>query len=93
MSTTTSYSKISHIEIDFTRDSSDPLYSFLKLRLYTTLSSQFHTIYIYPSNLTTALDHLHNLFLASSLMMNPPTEGSSSAESAKTEDQDEEEPA
>ena len=72
MSTTsTTYGKISRVEVEFKQDASDPLYSFLQLRLFPHNSKTPHIIYIFPSDATTALDHLHNIFLACNLMADP----------------------
>jgi hypothetical protein len=83
MNTTTSFSKISRVEFEFKPDPSDPLYSFLQIHLFPEQSTRPHILYIFPSDRTTAVDHLHNIFLTTSLMTNSPKESSSSTESVE----------
>jgi hypothetical protein len=70
--TTTTYHRVARIEFDYHPDSSDPSFSFLLLRIYSPGSNiSHHKISLFASDATSA-DHLHNIFLASSLMMDPP---------------------
>jgi hypothetical protein len=68
---TLTYHQIERIEIDFEPDASDPVFSRLKLRIYSRGAQQPDKISIFPCSAHSA-DHLHNIFLACQLMLDPP---------------------
>jgi hypothetical protein len=68
---TLTYHYIERIEVDFEPDASDPRFSYLKLRIYSHGSQQPDRLTFFPHN-AMAADHLHNIFLACSLMLDPP---------------------
>jgi hypothetical protein len=68
---TLTYHQIERIEVDFEPDASSPVHSRLKLRIYSLGSSQPDRISIFPCS-ASAADHLHNIFLACQLMLDPP---------------------
>jgi hypothetical protein len=81
MVTTLTYHQIERIEVNFCPDSSDPRYSYLQLSVYPKGASRPDKLSFFPST-TQAADHLHNIFLACQLMLDPP--GPASSEEAVT---------
>jgi len=71
--TTTTFHQVSRIEFEYFPDTSDPAFSFLRLLIYSPDSTiRAHQISLFSHNAESA-DHLHNIFLASQLMLDPPT--------------------
>jgi hypothetical protein len=70
--TTLTYHQIERISVDFIPDSSDPRYSYLQLSVYPKGAPRPDKLSFFPSTAQSA-DHLHNIFLACQLMLDPPT--------------------